>query len=63
MIIYSVYDDWEDELCVMSGTSRQVARKLKVSRKKITDYARCGYRLFGRYRIVAENDEKGTKKS
>jgi hypothetical protein len=56
MRIYYVYDMLNDEQYIMSGTAKQVARKLKTTSKKVRDYCKNKYLINRRYRIEGECD-------
>lgn len=55
MRTYCVYDMTNNEQFVMSGTAKQVSRKLKTSSKKVRDYCKKHYLIHRRYKIIEEN--------
>lgn len=58
MRVYLVYDTKDNELFVMRGTAKTVARKLEVHPDKVRDYARIGSLIKRRYRVIRERDEE-----
>ena len=56
MRIYLVYDTHDNDIFVMRGTAKRVARTLEVTPKKVRDYARQGNLLKRRYKVVIDED-------
>ena len=54
MNIYNVYDIKNNEQFVMSGTARQLARKLNTRPKTIREYAKLGFLVQKRYKIILD---------
>lgn len=56
MRIYYVYDMLNDEQYVMSGTAKQISRKLKTTSKKVRDYCKKKYLIQKRYKIEGDQN-------
>ena len=56
MRIYLIYDMFDNELFIMRGTARAIAKTLNVDAKKVRDYARTGSLIKRRYRVVIDED-------
>lgn len=54
MNIYNVYDIKNNEQFVISGTARQLARKLNTKPKTIREYAKLGFLVQKRYKIILD---------
>ena len=54
MNINNVYDTLNKEQFVMSGTARQLARKLNTKPKTIREYAKLGFLVQKRYKIILD---------
>ena len=61
MRIYNVYDTLNNEQYVMSGTANQIARKLYTRPKYIREYAKIGYLIHKRYKIILDEELSTTR--